>query len=158
MGFFFTFSEANKFLKNLWFGRLLKAELSEEKLCLMPCLGTLSRVPFCQRKLMQIQTVLKLVQHPNGHMCLNFNSTTVSKQQHVSVSSTFLDFQKAYEGEICCLCTGTFGQKVPKLNSSLIYCSRLYGIFQLRVYSKFWFFFLFFSFLFFSFPFAIHAK
>ena len=46
----------------------------------------------------------------------------------VKVSSTFSDFQKAYEGEIWYLCTMTFGQKVPKLNCRLVYCSRLYSM------------------------------
>ena len=32
-----------------------------------------------------------------------------------------------YEGEIWCLCTGTFGQKSSKLNSRSVYCSLLYG-------------------------------
>ena len=44
------------------------------------------------------------------------------------VSSTFSDFQKAYEGEILCLCSVTFDQKYPNLNSGPVYCSRLYGI------------------------------
>ena len=35
-----------------------------------------------------------------------------------------------YEGEIWCLCTVTFGQKVSKLNSRPVYCSRLYGIYK----------------------------
>ena len=47
----------------------------------------------------------------------------------VASSSTFFDFQKAYEGEIWCLCTVTFDQKVPKLNSRPVYCSRLYGMY-----------------------------
>ena len=49
------------------------------------------------------------------------------------VSSTFSDFQKAYEREIWCLCTVTFGQKVPKLNSRPVYCSRLYGMQDLKI-------------------------
>ena len=44
----------------------------------------------------------------------------------------FSDFQKAYEGKIWCLCTVTFGQKVPTLNSRLVYCSRLYGMRNLK--------------------------
>ena len=43
------------------------------------------------------------------------------------LNSTPKDFQNVYEGEIWCLCTMTFGQKVPKLNSSLVYHLRLYG-------------------------------
>ena len=42
------------------------------------------------------------------------------------VSSTFSDFNKAYEGEIWCLCTVTFGQKVQKLNSRPVYCLQIY--------------------------------
>ena len=34
-----------------------------------------------------------------------------------SLSQLVAHFQKAYEREIWCLCTLTFGQKVPKLNS-----------------------------------------
>ena len=44
------------------------------------------------------------------------------------VSSTFQDFQTAYEGEIWCLRTMTYGQKSSKLNSRPIYCSQLYGM------------------------------
>ena len=36
-------------------------------------------------------------------------------------SSTFLDFQTASEREIWCLCTVTFGQESPKLNSKTVY-------------------------------------
>ena len=36
-------------------------------------------------------------------------------------------FRSLWRG-IWCLCTVTFGQKVPKLNSRQVYCSRLYGI------------------------------
>ena len=43
------------------------------------------------------------------------------------LSSTLKDFQTVYEEEIWCLCTVTFGQKVPKLNSRPVYCLRLYG-------------------------------
>ena len=40
-----------------------------------------------------------------------------------------MDFQTAYEGEIWCLCTVTFGPKSLKLNRRSVYCSRLYGIY-----------------------------
>ena len=44
------------------------------------------------------------------------------------VSSTPKDFQTLYAGEIdAYVCTVTFGQKGPKLNSSLVYCLRLFG-------------------------------
>ena len=56
------------------------------------------------------------------------------------VSSTPKHFQNIFEGEIWCLCTLTFGQTFPKLNSRLVYCWRLYGIFtskslQIEVHS-----------------------
>ena len=51
------------------------------------------------------------------------------KQYTVLVSSTSKHFQTVYEGEIWCLCTVTFDQKFPKLNSRLVYCSRLYCIY-----------------------------
>ena len=35
-------------------------------------------------------------------------------------------FQAVYKGEFWCLCTVTFGQNGPKLNSRPVYCSRLY--------------------------------
>ena len=35
-----------------------------------------------------------------------------------TVSSTLLDFQKADEEQILCLCVVTFDQKIPKLNRS----------------------------------------
>ena len=48
------------------------------------------------------------------------------------VSSTFSDFQKAYEGEIWCLCTVTLGHEYPKLNSRRVYCSWLYSKSMIR--------------------------
>ena len=36
-------------------------------------------------------------------------------------------FQTVYEGEFLCLCTVTFGQKGPKLNSRPVYWLQLYG-------------------------------
>jgi hypothetical protein len=44
------------------------------------------------------------------------------------LSSTFKNSQTVYEGKTCCLCIVTFGQKSSKLNSRLVYCSRLYGL------------------------------
>ena len=42
-------------------------------------------------------------------------------------SSTLKHFQTVYEAEVGCLCTVTFEPKSSKLNSRLVYCSRLYG-------------------------------
>ena len=53
--------------------------------------------------------------------------TVKSEQEHALVSRTPNDFQALYEGEIWCLCTLAFGQKGTKLNSRLVYCSKLYG-------------------------------
>ena len=58
----------------------------------------------------------------------------VASSRLSKVSSTFSDFQKAYEGDFWCWCTVTFGQKVPKLNSRPVYCSRLYGICNFFLY------------------------
>ena len=49
----------------------------------------------------------------------------------------FSDFQKAYEGEIWCLCTVTFGQKNSKLNGRPVYCSWLYGSLKSCAKTKF---------------------
>ena len=46
------------------------------------------------------------------------------------VNNMFLDFQYTYEREMWSLCTVTFGQKVLKLNSRPVYCSRLCGSLQ----------------------------
>ena len=54
-------------------------------------------------------------------------STCIYTYRKVVVSNIFSDFQKAYEAEISCLCTVTFGQKDPKLNSRPVYCFRLCG-------------------------------
>ena len=57
----------------------------------------------------------------------NFLWLTVKSPTVACLSRLVARFQKAYEGEIWCLCTLTFGQKVPKLNSRPVYCSQLYG-------------------------------
>ena len=36
-------------------------------------------------------------------------------------------FHNVYEGEILCFCTVTFGQKITRLTSRPVYCSRFYG-------------------------------
>ena len=63
-------------------------------------------------------------------LCISctLNVTVKSRAVAVSVSTTVLDFQKAYEGEIQCLCIVTFGQNIPKLNSRPVYCSQLYCV------------------------------
>ena len=46
-------------------------------------------------------------------------------------------FKLFIKGEIWWLCTVTIGQKGPKLNSSQVYCSRLYGILLLQLLLEF---------------------
>ena len=58
---------------------------------------------------------------------LNSNLFTVKLRVVSQLSRIF----SVYEGEIWCLCTGTFGQKSSKLNSRLVYCSRLCGTYCL---------------------------
>ena len=50
-----------------------------------------------------------------------------SRYRKVASSSLSRLVAQAYEGEIWCLCTVTFGQKVPKLNCRPVYYSRLYS-------------------------------
>ena len=53
---------------------------------------------------------------------------TYRKVASSRLSRTFKDFQNVYEGKIWCLCTVTFDQKISKLNSRSVYCSRLYSM------------------------------
>ena len=63
------------------------------------------------------------------HYCSKSQSQNLKKMVTVkSRESAYLSFQKAYKGEMWCLCTMIFGQKVSKLNSRPVYCTRLYGI------------------------------
>ena len=76
----------------------------------------------------------------------NFNPMRVStikslkiENEYCKVASSRLSWLVAHlrifrlfmKGEIWCLCTVTFWQKGPKLNSSPVYCSRLYGMYIL---------------------------
>ena len=54
-------------------------------------------------------------------------------------SRSFKNFRTVSDLEIWCLCTVSFGQKVPKLNNRInrpVYCSRLYGNCAKKVYEK----------------------
>ena len=63
------------------------------------------------------------------HYCSKSQSQNLKKMVTVkSRESAYLSFQKAYKGEMWCLCTMIFGQKFSKLNSRPVYYTRLYGI------------------------------
>ena len=55
------------------------------------------------------------------HLLLYWYVPESCKQEHVLFSSTAKHFQNVYEGEIWCICTVTFGQNFPKLNSRPVY-------------------------------------
>ena len=57
---------------------------------------------------------------------------TYRKVASSRLSRLVAHFQTVYEEEFWCLCTVTFGRNGPKLNSRLVYCSRLDG------FSYFW--------------------
>ena len=64
----------------------------------------------------------------------NFLGTVKSRAVDCLVSWLVAPFQTVYEGEFWCLCTVTFGQNGPQLNSRPVYCLKLYGI----DYHSFW--------------------
>ena len=71
-------------------------------------------------------TILSFIELKLDAFCLEYRKV-VSSSLSWSVAY-FQIFRRLMMGEIWCLCTVTFGQKVPKLNSRLVYCSQLYGM------------------------------
>ena len=83
-------------------------------------LGTLQYIPLSDSEIMYLLVIFEGADIISWCFLI-----TVKLHENSSVSSTPKDFQTVYEGEILCLCTVTFGQNGPKLNSSPVYCLQL---------------------------------